>query len=685
MAHTRSTAHRPYPGIPEPGDSDPAAPSLTVSEHTASSNRVSVYLHPPRLALRLLAIGLLALLAVGALAADYGDFDWASYGADPGHSKYAPLDQINSETVKDIEIAWVWESVDNMAVVERPQFVPSGFKATPITRDGVMYVSTPLGHVAALDARTGEQLWVHNTYTWEHGRPANNGFNHRGVAFWEKPGEQGSEPRIILSTANAFLWSLDAETGEPDPSFGDGGRTDLTLGLGREVDRSMIAHSAAVPIVGDTVILGSVVYDDPMFDRVPARLTDLPPGHVRGFDLHTGQQKWIFHTIPQKGEFGNDSWEDDSWKMTGATNIWTNLSADPELGYVYLPIGSPGNDWYGGQRLGDNLFGTSLVALDAATGERVWHYQIVHHELWDYDPPAAPTLVDIRVDGRDIKAVAMVSKQAFIYVFDRVTGEPVWPIEERPVPQSTVPGERTSPTQPFPTRPAPFDLQGISDATLIDFTPELRQEALEIIGQFDYGMLYTPPSLRGTINLPGWTGGAEWSGAAFDPETSLYYIPSTTNPIVVQLEEQDPEVTEFRYIRNGIRSVTGPRGLPLTKPPYGRISAVDLNTGDYQWVRANGEGIRQQIIDMGIADPGPVGVVNIAPLLVTKSLLFQAITDGAPILRAMDKATGATVHDYPLPAIPQGAPMTYMLNGKQYIAIACGGGADARLVALALP
>ncbi|MEC9222910.1 MAG: pyrroloquinoline quinone-dependent dehydrogenase, partial [Pseudomonadota bacterium] len=613
------------------------------------------------------------------------DYDWANYGNDPGHSKYAPLDQINRDTIENLEFAWIWDSVDNQAVLERPQFVPSGFKATPITRDGVLYVSTPLGHIAALDAKTGEEKWIFNTYTWEHGRPANNGFNHRGVTYWEKTTPNGKEPRIIMSTANAFLWSIDAVTGEPDPTFGSNGKVDLTLGLGRAINRSMIAHSAAVPIVGDTVVLGSVVYDQPMFDDVPAKLTDLPPGHVRGFDLNTGEQKWIFHTIPQEGEFGNDTWEDDSWKVTGATNIWTMLSADPELGYVYLPIGNPGNDWYGGQRLGDNLFGTSIVALDVETGERVWHYQIVHHELWDYDPPAAPTLVDITVNGREIKALAQVSKQAFIYVLDRVTGEPVWPIEERAVPLSTVPGERVSPTQPFPTRPAPFDLQGISEDTLIDFTAELRSEALEIIEQFDYGMLYTPPSLRGTINLPGWTGGAEWSGAAFDPETSMYFIPSVTSPIVVQVVEQDPAVTEFRYIRDGLRNVNGPQGLPLTKPPYGRISALDLDTGEYQWVRANAQGIRQQIIDMGIADPGPVGVVNVAPLLVTKSLLFQAINDGIPVLRAMDKTTGETIADFDLPAIPQGAPMTYMIDGKQYISIASGGGSDAKLITLSLP
>ena len=666
-------------------------PKVLIGCNSLEPNRNTMHQQNSRLQLsvtRTLTELIVVVLSLGAVlshADEHENYDWAHYGNDPGHSKYAPLEQINKNNVHELEVHWNWASIDNQSVVERPQFVPSGFKATPITKNGVLYVSTPLGHIAAIDARTGEEKWTFSTNTWEHGRPANNGFNHRGVTFWDKPTPDGFEPRIIMSTANAFLWSIDADTGEPDDSFGTNGKTDLTEGLGRDVDRSMIAHSAAVPIVGDTVIIGSVVYDQPMFDMTPEELTDLPPGHVRGFDLHTGEQKWIFHTIPQSGEFGNETWLDDSWAVTGATNVWTMISADAELGYVYLPVGNPGNDFYGGQRLGDNLFGTSLVALNASTGERVWHYQIVHHELWDYDPPAAPTMVDISIGGRQVKAVAMVTKQAFVYVFDRLTGEPIWPIEERPVPPSAVPGERAALTQPFPTKPPAFDLQGISDATLIDFTPELRQEALQIIEEFDYGGLYTPPSLNGTVTLPGWTGGAEWSGAAYDPETSMYYIPSVTSPIVIQLEENNPSDTQFAYQRGGVRTISGPQGLPLTKPPYGRISALNLNTAEYDWVRPNGEGIRQQIIGLGIEDPGPVGVPIVAPLMVTKTLLFQAITDGVPLLRAMDKATGETIAEIELPGIPQGAPMTYMLDGKQFIAIACGGGSDARLISLALP
>jgi len=420
--------------------------------------------------------------------------------------------------------------------------------------------------------------------------------------------------------------------------------------------------------------------------EVPEKQTDIPPGHIRGFDVNTGEMKWIFHSIPQEGEVGNETWENDSWKVSGAANVWTLMSADPELGYVYLPFGTPSNDYYGGQRLGDNLFGTSIVCLDAATGELVWYFQTSHHEIWDYDLPAAPNLVDITVDGREIKALAQVSKQGFVYVLDRVTGEPVWPIEERPVPASTVPGERAAATQPFPTRPAAFEVQGVNEDDLIDFTPELREGALTIINQYVYGPLFTPPSLEGTVQIPGDGGGAEWTGAAYDPETSILYIPSWTRPALTQVVSTESLDTEFAYVKNGLpTTVSGPQGLPLLKPPYGRVSAVNLNTGEYEWVVPNGEGIRQALIDRGIADPGPVGVMTFVTVLVTKSLLFIAMTDGVPMLKAMDKATGEILHEVELPAFPQGSPMTYMIDGKQYISIASGGGSSASLITLALP
>jgi len=609
------------------------------------------------------------------------DVDWPHYGGDLGSSKYAPLDQINAGNADQLQIAWSWESADNATIAAGQaqgdfRTIPAGWKATPIVVDGVMYVPTSFGRIVALDPTSGEQRWLFDTGAWQmQGRPANLGYNVRGVAYWE----DGADKRIFFATYDSYLWSIDAETGRPDESFGEGGRLDLTAGLGRDVDRNLYGVVSPPLVTNGVVVVNSIVHDGP-------QNKEMPPGHVRAFDPRSGEQVWIFRTIPQAGEFGNDTWEDGSWEYTGNTNSWTIMSADEELGLVYLPIGTPTNDWYGGLRKGDNLFAESLVAVRADTGEYVWHFQMVHHGVWDYDLPAAPTLVDITVDGRPIKAVAQISKQGFTYVFDRVTGEPVWPIEERAVPQSTVPGERLSATQPFPTRPAPFEYQGISDETLIDFTPALRAEALQNIEQFDYGPLFTPPSLRGTIQLPGWMGGGVWHGAAFDPESSLYYIPSGTTPIVVQLREADAERSNLVYRRGGAMGVAGPSGLPLTKPPYGRITAIDLSSGEHAWMVPHGEGVRQQIIDMGIIDPGPVGSPDRVGPVLTRSLLFVAQRDGERnLVRALDKLTGQTLAEIELPLPPQGTPMTYMVDDKQYVAIAVGGGADARLIALALP
>ena len=606
--------------------------------------------------------------------------DWPSYGGDNGSSKYSPLDQINAENVDQLEIVWEWLSLDNATVASNladgnNRAVPAGYKATPLVVDGIMYVSTSFGRVVALDAANGELRWSFDTRAWEAGRPMNLGYNTRGVAYWAR----GDKKRLFFATYDSYLWSIDVVSGTPDENFGDAGRADLTLGLGREFDRQLYGVVSPPLVTNDRVIVNSAIHDAPSS-------IEMPPGDVRAFNPDTGEMEWIFHTIPQAGEFGNDSWEDGSWEYTGNTNSWTIMSADDELGIVYIPIGTPTNDWYGGKRPGDNLFAESLVAVRAETGERIWHFQTVHHGLWDYDLPAAPTLIDINVDGRPIKAVAQISKQGFTYVFDRITGEPVWPIEERPVPPSSMPGEVASPTQPFPTKPAAFEPQGISDETLIDFTPELRQEALQIIEEFDYGPLFTPPTLRGTIQFPGWGGGGEWHGAAFDPDTGLYYIPSASVPIVVQLREARRQRAELGYVRGGAMSVSGPQGLPLTKPPYSRITAIDMNSGEHEWIVPHGEGNRQQIIDMGILDPGPVGSTSRTGPVLTKTLLFMAQSDGGRnLLRAFDKASGAVVHEAELPLPPAGTPMTYMVGAKQYLSIAVGGGQDSRLVTLALP
>ena len=606
--------------------------------------------------------------------------DWPSYGGDNGSQKYSILDQINADNVSKLEVSWEWESVDNPTVSANLEegnnrAVPAAYKATPIVVDGVMYVSTSFGRIVALDAFSGELRWSFDTAAWQAGRPMNLGYNTRGVAHWRK----GDKQRLFFATYDSYLWSIDLATGMPDPDFGESGRVDLVLGLGRDFERRLYGVISPPLVTNDRVIVNSAIHDSP-------QSLEMPPGDVRAFDPETGEVVWVFHTIPQAGEYGNETWENGSSEYTGNTNSWTIMSADDELGIVYIPIGTPTNDWYGGKRLGDNLFAESLVAVRADTGERVWHFQTVHHGLWDYDLPAAPTLVDITVDGRPLKAVAQISKQGFTYVFDRITGEPVWPIEERAVPPSSVPGEVASPTQPFPTKPAPFEPQGISDATLIDYTPALRQEALQIIEEFDYGPLFTPPTLRGTIQFPGWGGGAEWHGAAFDPDTGMYYVPSASVPIVVQLRKARRQRESLGYVRGGAMSVGGPQGLPLTKPPYSRITAIDLNSGEHECVIPHGEGPRKQIIEMGILDPGPVGSVSRTGPVLTKTLLFLAQSDeGRNLLRAFDKATGAVVHEVSLPLPPAGTPMTYMVNGKQFISIAVGGGQDSRLVSLSLP
>lgn len=602
--------------------------------------------------------------------------EWRFYGSDAASSKYVPLSQINAGNVSELEVAWVWDTPDNAIFAQDDRASAGEYKSTPIMIDGVLYVSTSLGQVAAIDAATGEQHWVFDTGSWQRGRHPNFNNNHRGVSWWD----DGGDGRLFMAANDGLLWSLNAGTGEPDVTFGDDGVVDLKQGLGRDTQIGLYGAISPPMIINGVVVVGSSISDGPLFQD------QLPPGHVRGFDARTGEQLWIFHTIPQAGEFGADTWENQAWRTAGATNVWTTMSADPDTGYVYLPTSTPNNDWYGGHRLGDNLHAESLVALDSATGELVWHFQVVRHGLWDYDLPAAPNLVDITVDGRDIKAVAQVTKQGFVFVLDRLTGEPVWPIEDRPVPQTRVPGERTSPTQPFPTRPAPFEPQGISDATLIDFTPELRAQAVELIAGVDYGPLYTPPSERGVIIFPGYSGGATWTGAAVDPDTGVMYIPSFSVPRFVRLRQPDPGESDFGYIRDRSFSIDGPQGLPLIKPPYARITAIDLNTGEHRWMVPHGQGIRQRIIDLGIDDPGPVGSFGRNGPLLTRSLLFVAQLDGnRPVLRSYDKLTGDVLGELDLPLPPMGTPMSYMVDGKQYIVMAAGAGPVTRLMAVGLP
>ena len=657
---------------------------------------------PNRTAAVLTAALLWSSVAVAQRGAPAGE--WPAYGGDHGSTKYAPLDQIDHDTVERLGVVWRWASPDNAIVTANRRALPTlpaAFKSTPVLVDGVLYIKTSMSQAAAIDAATGETLWVFDPGSWDGERPANTGYNSRGVAYWS----DGQDARIFLPTGNAYLWAVDARTGRPIAGFGADGAIDATQGLRRAIPRRDYQLMSAPIVVGDVVVIGSVVNDRPR-NQLDA------PGDVRGFDVRTGEELWEFHTIPQPGEFGHETWENGSWEYSGATNAWGMLTADTELGYLYLPIGTPSNDYYGGHRHGDNLFAESIVCLDAATGERVWHYQFVHHGLWDYDATAAPALVDIVVDGRRIKAVAVVTKQAYTYVFDRVTGEPVWPIEERPALPSTVLGERAAPTQPHPTKPPPFDRQGVAIEDLIDFTPELRAEATVILSDFAYGPLFEPitadgDGTRGTIIMPGAIGGANWHGAAVDPETGWLYVPSRTAPTVMQLAPPAPSESDMRYQPGRPGSLQGPRGLPLWKPPYVRLSAFDLNQGTLEWMVPLGDGPRQELIDMGVPDPGPLGGGSYTGPLLTRTLLFLGFRgrrdnpdlefrrpsdlplepgtlSTTPFLLAFDKTTGETIHAVGLDVAPTGTPMTYMQDGTQFIVLAYGAANDAGLFALAL-
>ena len=624
--------------------------------------------------------------------------EWLSYGGDKAGSKYSRLAQIGRDNFNRLRIAWTWRSADEEIAKANPQLKTWAWEATPLMVGGVLYVSTSLSQVAAIDAATGKTRWVYDPETWKRGTPSNNGFVHRGVVYWA----DGNDQRILFGTGDGYLICLNAQTGKPISTFGQEGRVDLTQGLGRPVDRHLYGVSSPPMICRDVVVMGSKVHDFPLAEK-------MPPGDVRGFDVRTGKQQWLFRAVPGEGEFGNETWDEGSWKTAGAANVWSLMSADEALGYVYIPFTTPANDYYGGKRPGDGLFGESLVCLDARTGKRIWHFQMVHHGLWDYDLPAAPKLVDIRVNGKPVKAVAQVSKQGFCYVFDRVTGKPIWPMEERPVPQSTVPGERPSPTQPFPTKPAPFDRQGITEHDVIDLTPELRKQALAVLEKYNYGPVFMPPSLqKPTILMPAIAGGASWAGAAYDPETGILYVPSITLPYAVTLAKSPVPHADYVGVPAPVETM---QGVPLWKPPYGRITAIDLNTGDHRWMVPMGDLARSNPVLQKLSLP-PLGRAARGHVLLTKTLLIvgqegntqressaqreASAEPGSvkvpdfeiqdPKLCAYDKATGKVVGEVTLPRNATGAPMTYMLNGKQFILVATGGAnLPAELIAMRLP
>ena len=664
-------------------------------------------------------------------ASEAQDSEWPVTTGDKGGQRYSPLDQIDRDNVGELEIAWRWSSPDNDRITEdrrlrSRRMQPGGNQVTPIKIGDRLYATTGLSQIAAIDPASGETGWVYDPESYAAGRPTNLGFVHRGASYWpgreESDGVEAVPPRLFYGSGDGRLLAVDPFTGEPVGSFGDGGTVDLKQGLRREVRRSYAVSSPAM-VCRDTVVVGASISDAPNHPKAP-------PGDIRGFDPVTGEQRWIFHSIPQPGEYGHETWENDSWKDSGNTNVWTLMTADEELGLVYLPFGTPTNDWYGGHRLGDNLFAETLVALDCETGERAWHFQAIKHGLWDYDLVTPPILGDITVDGREIKAAAQLSKQGFVYVFDARSGKPVWPIEQRPVPKSDVPGERSAATQAFPSKPPAYERQGMHEGQLIDLTPEILARAKEIMERYDYGPLYQPPSLRGTWNVPGWGGGASWPGGAFDPETGWLYVPSLTRPVVLTIKKPDPNRSSFDYIGSIQIDVPGPFGLPIVKPPYTRLTAYDLNRGEIEWVKPLGEGPtgHPAIRDL---DLGPMGSGARAHVLLTPSLVFVGLeatihqdaemesrsmdlessaleilavasderaTEVAEILEsrdwrfdpstlsALDKATGETVWTVEVEAGVGGSPMTYMHEGRQYLVVAAGGsGAPSELIAFALP
>ncbi len=643
----------------------------------------------------MLALPCIALAQPGeeSLDAALARGEWPAYAGTYASARYSPLDQINAGNAGSLKIAWRWKSPDAAVRAANAAIAPSYlYEATPIMRNGVLYTTTSLSQVAAIDAASGETKWVFDSGTHKRRTAASSlGWVHRGVAYWR----DGADERLILLTGDATMVALDARTGRPIERFGDKGQVDLTQHLSRHVsDRSLYTNTSPPVIVRGVIVVGSVIPDFP-------HRADMPPGDVRGYDVRTGKHLWTFRAIPGPGETGHETWGKDSWKSTGNTNAWAPMSADEELGTVYMGLAGASNIYYGGDRPGNNLFSESLVCLDARTGKRVWHFQIGRHGIWDYDLPAAPNLIDVTVDGKRIKAVAQVTKQGFAFVLDRTNGAPIWPIEDRAVPQSTVAGEKTAATQPFPTKPAPFEIQGVREEDLIDFTPELRSEALEIVRRYDHGPLYTPPTERGAILVPSVYGAASWSGASFDPETGMFYVPTIRHAIVVRIVKASPEGREIRAGQPVF--ITGPQGLPLLKPPWGSIAAIDLSSGEHRWRAPVGTGDREHraIQHLGIKDR--LGWPTRSFVLVTKSLLLVVqhgaqIPRGAfrrleadlsnlePKLYAYDKASGRLVAEVALPANAGGAPMTYMAGGKQYVAFPVGGSnVPEELIALRLP
>ena len=636
--------------------------------------------------------GALVLLASCTSAAHAQRVDWPTPSGDPGAMRWSPVRDVNRDNVSQLRLAWTWKTGEHTipAGPDQKPARPGLFQASPVVIHDTMYVSTPYAAVAALDARTGRELWKYDPEVWRGGQPSNGtGFVHRGVATWT----DGHARRVFIN-ARWKLVALDAATGKPIPSFGDSGEVDLVRQLRRPVNKLHYTNTSPPVVAGNIVIVGNGVGDRLRYPKDP-------PGDVQAFDVRTGRRVWSFKTIPDSGEYGWKTWENGSYAYMGHTNVWAPMSLDANRGLLFLPVSTPTNDWYGGDRKGDNLFAESVVALDARTGRRVWHYQIVHHGLWDYDLPAPPVLATITWKGKPRDVVAVPSKTAWIYVFDRVTGKPIWPIAEHSVPQSDVPGERTSATQPMPTLPAAFARQQVTESDLLDFTPELKRRALSIFNTYRSGPIFTPPSMQGTITMPGSIGGAGWGSTAYDPDSHTLFVKGTDNPVMYQIRKGVPNDTiGFDYTADLVHSGIGvtadpdsgksdhapPEQLPLIKPPYGTMTAIDLNTGARTWQVTLGDtpAIRAHPLLKGVTLPA-LGVAGAVGGTVTKGGLIFA-TGGGDVLYALDTRDGRVLWQHPLPAGRGYAnPIVYRTAaGTEYVVIASGGGDNAELVAFSI-
>jgi quinoprotein glucose dehydrogenase len=653
-------------------------------------------------------VATLLLSAISPLPAQTGakNGEWRTYGGDLGNTKYSPLDQINASNFNTLKLAWRFHT-ENLG--PKPEY---NMEDTPLMVNGVVYTTAGARRdVVALDAATGELLWVHSEKEGPRGAASPRQLSGRGVAWWK----DGGDERILYVTPGYRLIALDAKTGVPVPAFGKAGIIDLKLDDDQQIDlvTGEVGLHATPLVAGNTVIVGAAH----LAGGEPKSKSNVK-GYVRGFDVKTGKRLWIFHTIPKPGEFGYNTWEKDSAEYTGNTGVWAQISVDEDLGMAYLPVELPTGDYYGGHRPGNGLFGESIVAVDLKTGQRKWHYQLVHHGLWDMDIPCAPMLVDITVNGQPVKALAQPTKQSILYVFNRVTGQPIWPIEEKPVPQGDVPGEWYSPTQPIPTKPPPYGRNGFSVDDVIDFTPELKAKALQLISKYKIGPLFTPPVVSkaggplGTLDIGCCQGGTNWPGGSYDPQTHLLYVYGKSEVTSLGLVPPTGGRSDMNFIRgvaafdvapppaaDGAAAANGAltvQGLLLFKPPYGAITAINLDKGEIVWQIAHGEtpdNVRNNPVLKGVDIPrtgraGNIGMVTTSTLVIAGEAGFVTNSQGqrGAYLRAYDKATGKDAGVVFMPAGQTGAPMTYMVNGKQYIVVAVGGaGFPAELLAYKLP